>query len=232
MIPVASAFQCPPDCGWCCTHLERTPEPAEAAATEDFRAMLRDLGVYHCRDAVTVGLSLSNAEADALRGEAEARGMNIRLHPRTFLLETRRGVAVVLDWHLPHVECPFYADYKCTVYDKRPLVCRAYPVLAPAPAWRLAPECPRSEPTLAARADGSLRLGTFLRGENAARHAVERANAQVDEVAWRILETPGARFAKGLDVAEAARRVKAYRAVAPEAFEASPAARTRARRVN
>ena len=225
MLPVATTFQCPPDCGWCCTHLERAVDRDEARATEDFRAALRDLGVYHCRDAVTKGLSLSNAEADALRDEAEARGLRIKLHPRTFLLETRRRDAVVLDWHFPHVECPFYSDFKCTAYDKRPLVCRAYPVLAPAPRWRLAPECPRAAPTQEAVEAGALKLGVFLRGENKARHAVERASAALDEAAWRVLDTPSARFVKGLSAVEAEKRVRAYRLLSPEAFLAAAAKR-------
>jgi Fe-S-cluster containining protein len=217
---VAAAFQCPPDCGWCCTHLERKTDRAEARATADWRALLRGMGVYHCRDAATVGLSLSNAEADALRAEAERRGLRIRLHPRTFLLETRRRESVVLDWHLPHASCPFYADFKCTAYDARPRVCRAYPVMGPAPSWKLAPECPKAAPTLEAAASGSLRLGSFLRVESRARRAVEKAHAGLDELAFRLLDAPGARFAKGLSAAEAAERVARYRLVTPEGFVA------------
>lgn len=221
MIPVAARFACPPDCGWCCTHLERPLPREEAAAVEDFRALLREMGVYHCRDAVNVGLSLGAAEAEALRAEATRRALRIRLHPRTFLLETRRRRAVVLDWHLPHASCPFYADFKCLAYEARPLVCRAYPVLAPAPAWKLAPECPRSAPTLDARAEGTLRLGAFLADENRARRAVERANAALDGLAWRVLETPGARFAKGLSPREAHERMRRYRHVSPDEFLAA-----------
>lgn len=193
---------------------------AEARATDEFRAMLRDLGVYHCRDRTTVGLSLSNAEASALRRVGDERGVRHRLHPRTFLLESRRRVAVVLDWHFPHVSCPFYEDYRCTVYDERPLVCRAYPVMAPAPSWKLAPECPRSAPTAEAAKGGLLRLGSFLRVEGKARRGMEEANAMLDETAMRVLDTPGARFAKGLPVEEAARRVKAYAHLSPEEFAA------------
>jgi Fe-S-cluster containining protein len=218
MLPVATAFQCPPDCGWCCTHLERRQDRAEARATSDWRRVLRGLGVYHCRDTATVGLSLTNAEADALRGEAERRGMRVRMHPRTYLLETRRREAIVLDWHLAHVSCPFYADFKCTAYEVRPLVCRAYPVMGPAPAWKLAPECPKAAPTREAAASGGLRLGTFLRVENRARHAVEKAGAALDDMAFRILDAPGARFAKDLPADEAARRAARYRVVTPEAF--------------
>lgn len=212
------SFACPPDCGWCCTHLEREPSPEQAASTRFFRAVMREHGVYHCADRTHVGLSLSPEEADALRSEAEARGMRIRLHPRTYLLETRRRVAVVLDWHLPYASCPFYADYQCTAYEKRPLVCRAYPVLAPAPSWSLAPECPKTAPTLEARDAGSVKLGAFLRVENRARRAIEEAHATLDAEAMALLETPGARFAKGLGIREAGARLRRYRIVSPRAF--------------
>lgn len=212
-------FACPSDCGWCCTHLEREPSPEEREATAFFRDVMREQGVYHCADKPHIGLSLSPAEAAALREESEARGMRVRLHPRTYLLETRRRVAVVLDWHLPYASCPFYSDFKCTAYDKRPLVCRAYPVMAPAPRWSLAPECPKVEPVLEARRSGSLKLGLFLRGEAVARRTIDEAHARLDADAMAILETPGARFAKALGIREAGERLKRYRVVTPDEFE-------------
>lgn len=199
-----AAFQCPPDCGHCCTHLTREVPPEEAASTRMFRAALRDLGVYHCGDAVTKGLSLSNAEAEALRRIATERGLRAAMHPRTYLLETRRRLAVVLDWHFPHASCPLYQDYKCTVYHDRPLVCRAFPVMMATPL-KLAPSCPKMPVPRAA-----------LRVEVKARNAVERAHASMDEGAMRALER--GRFARGLAPAEAARRAGRYRRVALEAF--------------
>lgn len=206
------AFACPPDCGWCCTHLHRDVADDEAEATALFRDALRGLGIYGCADAVTTGLALSNAEAAGLREEAARRGMRVDIHPRTFLLDGARRVAVTLDWHMPYVSCPFYADFKCTAYDLRPFVCRAYPVFSPAPKWRLAPECPKAAPTLAS----GVRLGTFLKGEAAARRAVERANASLDVDAQRLLDSPGARFRKGLAAREAAERLGRYRTMTPE----------------
>ena len=192
---VALAFACPPDCGHCCTHLQREPEPGVAA----FRAQLRRHGVYHCADAASGGLSLASAEADALREEAAARGMRLRLHPRTYLLETRRRLAVVLDWHMPDASCPFYADYRCTVYERRPLVCRAYPVMLASPLV-FAPACPKA-PALAAE----------VRAEKRARRALDDAHARVDADAWRAMER--GRFAKGLPAREAAARMRRYRHV-------------------
>lgn len=202
------AFACPPDCGYCCTHLEREPEPG----ADEFRAILREQGVYHCTDATRVGLALSNAEAAALRDEATRRRMPLKLHPRTYLLETRRRLAVVLDWHMPYVSCPFYADFKCTAYAQRPLVCRAYPVLTIGKGG-LAPECPKMPVA-----------NVELRAERKVRRAIDEAHARVDEQAWLAMER--GRFAKGLPIAEAARRLRRYRIVALEEFVRTVPARS------
>ena len=199
------AFACPSDCGHCCTHLERGPDPA----AEAFRAVLREQGVYHCADAARGGLALSNAEAEALRAEAERRGLPVKLHPRTYLLETRRRLVVVVDWHLAHASCPFYADFRCTAYELRPLVCRAYPVLRIGPGG-LAPECPKM-PLPAAH----------LRVERTMRRAIDEAHARLDADAWRAMER--GRFVKGLDAREAASRARRYRGVPLDAFLAAAA---------
>lgn len=196
------AFACPPDCGYCCTHLEREPAPG----AEEFSELLREQGVYSCRDGARVGLSLSNAEAAALVAEAERRGMRLALHPRTYLLETRRRLAVVLDWHMPYASCPFYADFRCTVYAARPLVCRAYPVLGLGRGG-LAPECPKMPVA-----------NVQLRAERKVRRAIDEAHARVDADAWRAMER--GRFAKGLAAREAAERVKRYRVISLEDYVA------------
>lgn len=212
----AAAFSCPPDCGWCCTHLERGQGDEERAAAADFHDAMRALGVYTCGDDMTRGLSLSNDEARALHGVAQARGLRADIHPRTFLLETRRRLVVTLDWHLAHASCPFYADYKCTAYEARPLVCRAYPLMVPSPKWSLAPECPRAAPTMEARAAGALRLGSFLRVESRARRELDAAHARLDDAAMRLLDRPELRFARGWAAARAHERATTWRAVAPE----------------
>lgn len=170
--------------------------------------MLREHGVYGCTDGLRLGLSLSNAEAAALQAAASARRMKLDLHPRTWLLETRRRAAVVLDWHMPDKVCPFYADFRCGVYDARPLVCRAYPVLQIGKRG-LASECPKMPVP-----------GTALRAERKVRRTIEEAHAKLDEIGWRLLDAPGARFAKGLTPREAEARLARARIVTPEAFSA------------
>lgn len=196
------AFACPPDCGHCCSHLEREAVPGD----DEFRTILREHGVYHCADSARSGLSLSNEEAARLRERAAARGMRVRMHPRTYLIESRRRVAVVLDWHLPYASCPFLDGSICTVYDARPLVCRAYPVMLASPL-AFAPECPKAPaPRIA------------LKAELVARRAIDRAHAALDARASDVLATPGARFAQGLAPREAAARLRRYRQTTPEGF--------------
>lgn len=203
-------------------HLERATHPENGA----FRAHLRELGVYHCTDATRVGLALSNDEAARLRAIAEARGVAARIHPRTFLLDGRRRVAVVLDWHLPHRSCPFYAGFRCTVYDARPLVCRAYPVLAIGRAGLPdvaagtsssssldAPECPKM-PVPRAQ----------LRAESAARRALERAHAALDAIGADVLTRGG--LVEGLAPREAGARLRRYRITTPEEYPSARATRS------
>lgn len=193
-------FACPPDCGYCCTHLHRDVSDDEAASTDDFRALLRTQGVYHCEDAVTTGLSLSNAEA------ARFVELGADVHPRTFLLEKKRRLMVTLDWHMPKSVCPFYQSYQCTVYDDRPLVCRAYPVMQIGrSSTKLAPECPEM-PVPTAQ----------LLSERKVRRAIDEAHAALDETALRALSLGD--FAMGLTLSDATARAAKYRPIAVEAF--------------
>ena len=204
------AFACPPDCGHCCTHLEREEIPGDT----EFRDILREHGVYHCADAPRRGLSLSNAEAATMRDAAKARGVRLPLHPRTWLLGSRRRVAVVLDWHMPRASCPMNERYQCTIYDARPLVCRAYPVLGLGKG-ALAPECPKM-PVPAAQ----------LRVERAARRGIEAAHAKLDELANAVMAATSERFATGLTAREAAARLRRYRIVPVEEFSRTLATRS------
>lgn len=208
-VRVALAFACPPDCGHCCTHLERDEIPGDA----EFREILREHGVYHCTDGPRLGLSLSNAEADAMRAAAKARRVRLPLHPRTWLLETRRRVAVVLDWHMPRAVCPMYSNYQCTAYDARPLVCRAYPVLGIGKG-SLAPECPKMPIP-----------STQLRAERSARRAIEEAHVKLDELANGVMATPRARFVAGLTHREASARMRRYRKLGVEEYSSVLATR-------
>lgn len=204
-------MSCPPDCGWCCTHLVKPRPRAQAEAEAAFVDELRAHGVYRCDDAPDTGLSLTNAEASRLLARAKERRVKADIHPRTFLLDTRRRRTVVVDWHLAHASCPFYEDFRCTVYDDRPLPCRAYPVYGLGPRWILAPECPRVE----AEAWGRESRKRFFAVEAEARKALEAQHAALDE-AFALTMRDDLRFATGLSRREALARARRYRIVPME----------------
>lgn len=210
-------MDCPPDCGWCCTHLVKPRSPEKARAEAEFLDELRSHGVYRCSDKSDTGLSITNAEAARLVAIAKERGTKADIHPRTFLLETKKRWTVVVDWHLAHASCPFYADFKCTVYEARPLPCRAYPVLAPGPRWGLAPECPR----VADEAWGRSPRKAYFADEAAIRRELDLQHAALDD-AFQLTARPGMRFAMGLTRREALATAKRYKTVAAESLAVAP----------
>lgn len=210
-------MDCPPDCGWCCTHLVKPRTPERAAAEADFLDELRAHGVYRCGDKPDTGLSVTNAEAARLLAIAKQRGAKADIHPRTFLLETRKRWTVVVDWHLAHASCPFYADFKCTVYEARPLPCRAYPVFAPGPRWVLAPECPRVEGEAWGRSKKA-----YFEDEARIRRELDLQHASLDD-AFALTARADLRFATGLARREALAKAKRYRVVAMEEIVRTPA---------
>jgi Fe-S-cluster containining protein len=70
-------------------------------------------------DGITLGLTfLTNQEKGLFKNEDIA--------PK--LAFGKREPTTVLSYQLKHNVCPHLVNNKCLIYDKRPLVCRAYPV--------------------------------------------------------------------------------------------------------
>lgn len=110
----ASTFDCH-ECGSCCTGLrDRGPRPASFAA-------IAGAGVY--RLPTEGGLRLFAWEAGPFPED--------RLRPTLVVADAREDVLVALAYELEADTCPQYDvdDRSCTIYEDRPLVCRAYPLI-------------------------------------------------------------------------------------------------------
>jgi Fe-S-cluster containining protein len=100
-------------CGACCTDLrDRNPSPGFAEPAP---------GVY--RQPGSGGLRVFTWETDPFPDE--------RLRPRLVAADADREARIVLAHELAADDCPNYdADTSaCTVYEERPLVCRAFPLV-------------------------------------------------------------------------------------------------------
>lgn len=86
-----------------------------------------------------IGLSVFNDEKERLSKE------KIKFIPmRGFI--NNKGQPVVIKWLIDHADCPLLKDNKCIAYDKRPLICRVYPLVPPficeKGKQQLSPYCP------------------------------------------------------------------------------------------
>ncbi len=59
--------------------------------------------------------------------EAEKQGINLKLVPYKLVYDTKSKTAIILQYAAAHNVCPFLKFNSCTIYDKRPLICRLFP---------------------------------------------------------------------------------------------------------
>ena len=83
---------------------------------------------------------LFDFEASRLRKIAATLGIALRLKPFLVLQDAFSERGIVVFYEFDHGDCPFY-DNGCRIYDSRPLVCRAFPVLRTEPFFA-SPACP------------------------------------------------------------------------------------------
>lgn len=123
MLPLAPATFACDGCSACCRNLAsgepRWPTFFEGLAT---------LGLYALptRD----GLGLASAERRLYLQRGRERGLDIPTRPALAALDTSRDERlVVFAWENDVEACHFIApDNRCSIYEDRPLACRAYPL--------------------------------------------------------------------------------------------------------
>ncbi|MBI4392364.1 MAG: YkgJ family cysteine cluster protein [Euryarchaeota archaeon] len=120
--PALHVFKCT-QCEKCCTDLKG--RAAGVGGRRDFKALERP-GVYSL--ATTGGIQLWAWEREKLSAIAKARGLPLRTAPAMVFADAKLG-AVVLVYEVLNRSCPFFKTPVCTIYEDRPLVCGAFPVL-------------------------------------------------------------------------------------------------------
>lgn len=78
-------------------------------------------------DKATIGLTLE--EKDKLESKAKMMGINLLIKPLKCII-TKNDEPIIIKWFIDHDSCPFLdEDYTCRIYEDRPIICRAFPLI-------------------------------------------------------------------------------------------------------
>ena len=73
-------------------------------------------------------LPLYEWDVEILKEEAENKKISLKIEPLKFFLDKKTGIVIVFLYGLMEEPCPFLEDLKCSIYEKRPLICRKFPL--------------------------------------------------------------------------------------------------------
>ncbi|HLE05874.1 MAG TPA: YkgJ family cysteine cluster protein [Candidatus Nanoarchaeia archaeon] len=71
-----------------------------------------------------IGLSVFNDEKETLEKEG------VKFIPMRGVISSK-GHPVIIKWLMDYTDCPLLKENKCMAYEKRPLICRLYPLMPP-----------------------------------------------------------------------------------------------------
>lgn len=74
-------------------------------------------------------IPLFSWEVEELKKISNEKNINIEFKPIKYLLEENSGIVFVYLYGINEEVCPFLMDNQCSIYEKRPLVCRHFPLL-------------------------------------------------------------------------------------------------------
>ncbi|MEK6968571.1 MAG: YkgJ family cysteine cluster protein [Nanoarchaeota archaeon] len=76
------------------------------------------------------GFFVTDSEADWLRKEAKEKGISLSLKAQVGIADKISKKYIVTLWKVNHDSCPFFKEGLCSAYEKRPLICRSFPVVS------------------------------------------------------------------------------------------------------
>lgn len=122
-------------CGKCCIIREKDFHLDPELDYKMRKRMFEKTGVVYLYPLPYYTLSVTHEEKVVMEQEAERLGKKPVFLPKKIIHDTAGDEWIVIDWFLDHDVCPFLEETNvCTIYEKRPLVCRAFPKNLPDPA--------------------------------------------------------------------------------------------------
>lgn len=110
-------FKCQ-KCAHCCSTLQLEEDAGL------FLGYFNSAYILHC---CKPSLTLFDWEAKEMAEEAEKEGIKLKMTPYKLVYDTNSKTAIILQYALAHNVCPFLKFNACSIYAKRPLICRLFP---------------------------------------------------------------------------------------------------------
>jgi Fe-S-cluster containining protein len=76
-----------------------------------------------------LGVRLFDFEAERIRKLALEKKISARIVPSLTIADKKSRRELAIMYKFEHTECPFYSESGCRIYDERPLLCRAFPII-------------------------------------------------------------------------------------------------------
>lgn len=110
-------------CGNCCRNIRGRTERTSLPPLPSF--------VFKAVPLSLMTIGLQEWEISTLRERAEQFSVDLKIKADSILWDQNTETPIATQWNLDHDDCPFLStENKCRIYDKRPLICQAYPLEA------------------------------------------------------------------------------------------------------
>lgn len=116
-------------CGECC-HIREKKNITDKDEQNYFNYMHKHYGIIYLAPLSQITINILPEEKYILEQEAKKKNIILNIKPKR-AIALKNNELLILDYFIDHEICPFF-DKKnklCIAYDKRPLICRSYPLL-------------------------------------------------------------------------------------------------------
>ncbi|HEC81614.1 MAG TPA: hypothetical protein ENI42_04225 [Thermoplasmatales archaeon] len=136
-------------CGACCNNIQGNFTEKEIQDIKVVFKRFENQGMYLALDPEKFSIPLFPQEAETMKKLASTLGVEFNPVPKLFMLDSRTGYCIVLEWDLGYSNCPFFEKNRCLIHKNRPLACQSFPVFpysfsSPHLDYMLLGRCPQS----------------------------------------------------------------------------------------
>ena len=150
-------------CGGCCSsHMAAHSAHDELAFDAISRA--NECGPIFYSKRLVSGIGLWDSEKEMAEKSAAQIGLKAEILPEIFFFDSNARACVVLSWKMK-APCPFLSGEGCLIYEKRPMVCREWPVVAAEKGYAVSGHCPAVSGEIRQRLAAEKFAPKFFRGQ-------------------------------------------------------------------